>query len=253
MTATLLPLGPAGSGRPAAAVVEALGLPAGGAGARSPRPRVVAAMIASVDGRAVVDGSAAGLGHPADTALLRELRAAVDAILVGTGTLRAERYANLLDDDHRARRAGRGLAPEPLVATIARSGRVPVEVPLFAEPGARIEVYTEADVDRPASRGARVDVHRFPPGGAAPAAVLENLASARGVRSVLCEGGPTLLRALVAGGCVDDLMFTLAPVLVGGDEPSVLAGDALRPPARLALHAVHRAEAHVFIHYVQGP
>jgi riboflavin biosynthesis pyrimidine reductase len=248
-----LPLGPAGSARPAAAVVDALELSERGAAGDPPRPRVVAAMIASVDGRTSVEGSSAGLGHPADSALLRELRAAVDAILVGTGTLRAERYANLLDDGQRARRAERGLAPEPIVATMSRSGRVPVEVPLFAEPGARIEVYAEAEVAPPWSRGAQVEVHRLPPGGARPFAVLEPLAAARGVRSVLCEGGPTVLRALVAGGCVDHLMFTLAPMLVGGDAPAVLAGDALDPPARLALHGVHRGEEHLFMHYVPAP
>jgi riboflavin biosynthesis pyrimidine reductase len=250
VSATLLPLGPAGVARPAAEVVDALGLSDRGAAGHPPRPRVVAAMIASVDGRASVAGSSAGLGHPADSALLRELRAAVDAILVGTGTLRAERYANLLDDDQRARRAERALEPEPIVATIARSGQVPVEVPLFAEPGARIAVYAEAEVSRPWSRGAQVDVHRLPPGGAHPAAVLEHLAAAHDVRTVLCEGGPTLLRALVAGACVDDLMFTLSPMLAGGDAPALLAGDALDPPARLVLHDIHRAEEHLFMHYV---
>jgi len=249
VSATLLPLGPAGSARSAAAVVDALGL-SEPAEAERRRPRVVAAMIASVDGRASVEGGSAGLGHPADRALLRELRTAVDAILVGTGTLRAERYANLLDDDQRGWRAGRGLAPEPIVATIARSGQVPVEVPLFAEPSARIAVYAEAPVDGPWSHGAQVEVHRLGPGGARPAAVLEHLAATHGVRSVLCEGGPTLLRALVAGACVDDLMFTLAPMLAGGDAPALLAGDALDPPARLALHDIHRAEEHLFMRYV---
>jgi riboflavin biosynthesis pyrimidine reductase len=251
VSATLLPLGPAGSERPAAAIVEGLGLSATAAG-KPARPRVVAAMIVSVDGRASVDGSSAGLGHPADQALLRELRAAVDAILVGTGTLRAERYANLLDDDQRERRVQRRLDREPLVATISRSGDVPDDVPLFEEPGARIQVYTEAEVARVDARGAQVDVRGFPPGGAHPTAVLEHLVAALGVRSVLCEGGPTLLRALVAERCVDHLMVTLAPLLVAGDAATILAGETLRPPTRFALREVHRAEEHLFMHYVPG-
>jgi riboflavin biosynthesis pyrimidine reductase len=250
VSATLVPLGPVAAARPAVAIVEALGLSDGDAAGRRSRPRVVAAMIASADGRAAVEGSSAGLGHPADSALLRELRTAVDAILVGTGTLRAEAYAHLLDDDQRERRSGRGQPPEPIVATISRSGRVPVEVPLFAEPGARIQVYTEAEVGDLGSHGAQVDVHRFPAGGARPVAVLGHLASARGVRSVLCEGGPTLLRALVAAGCVDHVMLTLAPMLAGGAAPTVLDGDPLEPPARLALRQAHRAGEHLFMHYV---
>ncbi len=249
MSATLVPLGPAGAGRTPADVVAALGLDAG---RPDGRPQVAAAMIASADGRATVEGRSAGLGHPADTALLRELRTAVDAILVGPGTLRAERYADLLDDDQRERRAERGLAPEPLVATISRRGDVPVEIPLFAEARARIQVYTEADLDL-AGRGADVAVHRFPAGGATPAAALEHLAAERGVRSVLCEGGPTLLRALVAHRCLDHLLQTLAPLLAGGDGPNVLEGDALDPPAALCLRDVCRAGDHLFMHYVPVP
>jgi hypothetical protein len=105
--AGLRPLTETSTGWSARKVVRALGLRDHDAG----RPRVVAAMIASADGRVAVEGRSVGLGHPADRALLRELRTAVDAILVGTGTLRAERYANLLDDDQRAHRAAAGLSP----------------------------------------------------------------------------------------------------------------------------------------------
>jgi riboflavin biosynthesis pyrimidine reductase len=127
---------------------------------------------------------------------------------------------------------------------------VPDEIPLFAEPRARIQVYTEAGDAEVAARGAEVEVQRFRPGGATPVAALEHLATARGVRSVLCEGGPTLLRALVAASCIDHLLLTLAPLLAGGGAPNVLEGRPLDPPARLGLHAVHRAGDHLFMHYV---
>ena len=91
------------------------------------------------------------------------MRTAVDAILVGTGTLRAERYANLLDDDQRAHRAAAGLEPEPIVATISRRLDLPGDIPLLAEPTARVQVYTEADGEVP-SQGAWVAVQRFEPG-----------------------------------------------------------------------------------------
>src|SRR5512133_1228594 len=106
VTATLLQLGPVAGEQSAQAIVAGVGLSDGGVDGR---PRVAAAMIASADGRATVAGTSVGLGHPADRALLRELRTAVDAILVGTGTLRAEGYAHLLDDDQRERRAAAGL------------------------------------------------------------------------------------------------------------------------------------------------
>jgi len=243
-----MPLGPAGASRVAGAVVDGLGLD----GAASGRPSVAAAMVASADGRAAVAGRSVGLGHPADRALLRALRAAVDAILVGPGTLRAERYANLLDPDQRAARVEAGRPAHPLVATISRSGRVPVDIPLFAEPGVPIQVYTETAAEV-GSRGADVAVHRFAPGGARPGAALRHLHESRGVRSVLCEGGPTLLRALVDDACLDHLLLTLAPLLAAGAAPAPLEGEPLDPPARLELRAVHRADEHLFMHYVPLP
>src|ERR1700750_2591854 len=97
--AGLRPLTDTSTGWSARKVVRALGLRDPDSGGRA----VWAAMTPSPDGRVAVEGRSVGLGHPADRALLRELRTAVDAILVGPGTLRAERDANLLDDDQRAR------------------------------------------------------------------------------------------------------------------------------------------------------
>jgi riboflavin biosynthesis pyrimidine reductase len=247
---SLQPLDPAAPSRSAAAVVSDLRLrepfhrPAG-------RPRVVAAMIASADGRASVDGRSGGLGHPADRDLLRELRAGVDAVLVGSATLRAERYANLLDPPQRARRAAAGLPSQPLVATVSRRLDVPIDIGLFAEPDARVHVYTQAGGTL-AARRAEVAVHRLGAGALDLRSVLAHLGTELGAAAVLCEGGPTLLRRLVAERCLDDLMLTLAPMLVAGDEPTALAGPALRPPAGLRLRSVLRAEHHLVLHYAAG-
>jgi len=206
-------------------------------------------MIASADGRASVQGRSVALGHPADRALLRELRTGVDAILVGTGTMKAERYANLLDADQRAGRAAAGLPEHPTVVTVSRALELPVEVGLFSEPGRSILVYTESCAAAP-EVGADVEVVRLAPGTLALPALLADL-GARGVRGVLCEGGPTLLRELVVQGLLDDLLLTVAPWLIAGDAPTILEGAAELPEAgRLGLRDVHRAGDHLFLHYV---
>ena len=220
---TLRPLTDTSTGWSARKVVRALGLR--DATGRSRRPRVVASMIASVDGRASVQGRSVGLGHPADRALLRELRTAVDAILVGTGTLRAERYANLLDEDQRAHRMANGLEPEPVVATVSRRLDLPSDIPLLGESTARVQVYTEAEGEVP-SQGAWVAVHRFGARELSLPAILDHLHAERGAQVVLCEGGPTLLREVV-----------------------VLRGSALDPPAGMVLRDIHRADDHLFLHY----
>jgi riboflavin biosynthesis pyrimidine reductase len=205
-------------------------------------------MIASADGRATVEGRSVKLGHPDDRALLRELRTGVDAVLAGSATLRAERYARLLDPDQRALRAQRGQPEHPVVATVSRQVDLRAdEVPLLTEPGVPVQVYAErggsiagatADVDVEAL-GAPLDIRR----------ALRHLRRERGVRSVSCEGGPSLLRQLVEAACLDDLLLTVAPLLVAGDGPTPLSGPALVPPSELELRAVHQADGHLFLHY----
>lgn len=248
MLAELQQLGPVGEPAPAARVVEGLGL----RGEPRPpgRPRVVAAMIGSADGRATLEGRAGGLGNPADRAVLRSLRAACDAMLVGSATLIAERYATLLDPGQRDLRAASGLPPEPLMATISRGldGRL-FDVPLFREPAARLLVCTESQAELPAAP-AQVEALRTAPGTLTARACLEHLHAEHGARLVVSEGGPTLLRELLAEGLVDDLVLTIAPKLVAGDGPAVVQGAVLDPPRTLSLRAVLRGEDHLFLHYV---
>jgi riboflavin biosynthesis pyrimidine reductase len=245
--AALRPLADTSTGWSARKVVRALAVREPSR-ANPARPRVIAAMIASADGRIAVQGRSVGLGQPADRALLRELRSAVDAILVGAATLRAERYANLLDPDQRANRIASGLEPEPVVATVSRRLDMPTDIPLLAEPTARVQVYTESEGEVP-TQGAWVSAHRFEPGGLTMPAILEHLRSERGAQAILCEGGPTLLRELVAAHCIDDLLLTVAPLLVAGDAPTALSGAELEPPAPLTLRDIHRAGDHLFLHY----
>lgn len=246
----LRPLSDSGADWSARRVVRALGLREQPVGER---PRVVAVMIASIDGRTAIEGRSVALGHPGDRALLRELRAAVDAVLVGTATIAAERYANLLDPEQCEQRVAAGLEPMPIVATVSRRLDVPVDAPLFAEPEARIQVYTEAAGGMPAHPpgGAWVALHRFASERLSLRGVLEHLASERGVEVVACEGGPRLLGALAAEGCVDDLLVTISPVLAGGEASTLLTGPALDPPRRWRLAATYRADDHLFLHY--GP
>lgn len=194
-------------------------------------------MIASVDGRAAVAGRSVALGHPSDRELLRELRTASDAILVGTRTLAAERYANLLDPDQREHRRAAGLPEHPVVATISRKLALP-DIPLLHE-GVPVVAYTEAAGEAPPGVEVRV---------LAPLTIPALLADLD-MQLVLCEGGPALLLELVAQGCLDDLFLTVSPLLAAGEAPTILAGAALDPPHRLALDGIHRADDYLFLHY----
>ena len=63
-----------------------------------------------------------------------------------------------------------------------------------------------------------------------PKAVLECLATRYGIRSVLCEGGPSILSQLIGSGGVDELFLTISPLATGEqDAPRVIEGELGRP------------------------
>src|SRR4030088_2589800 len=103
------PLLPDGAPATAAEIVESLGLwrrPA----ASGERPRVMLNMVSTVDGRATLDGRSAPLSGRADREFFHALRAPVDAVIAGAGTMRTERYGRIIRDEGRRRlRLERGL------------------------------------------------------------------------------------------------------------------------------------------------
>ncbi|UGS34971.1 dihydrofolate reductase family protein [Capillimicrobium parvum] len=189
------------------------------------RETLVLNMVASLDGHTELRGRSGGIrGGQGDRELFHALRAHADAILVGTGTLRAERYGGWIRDERRREmRRAAGLGDEPVGATLTRRGEVPWGIPLFAESRSRVLVYTGARVDVPAETTADVEVVVLDDPD--PAVVVADL-RARGLRSILCEGGATLNAALLRAGVVDELHVALAPQLVGGADPlTVVAGE----------------------------
>ncbi len=249
MSAPLQPLGPSGPPQSVDAFVERMGLWEPPAGDDPERVRLIVGMIGSTDGHATVHGRAGGLSNSVDRLLLRTMRAPVDAMLVGAGTLIGEGYANLMDPPHRAARVARGLPPAPLLATISRRLDPKLEqIPLFAEAGQRILVLTESDAPV-TGRGADVEVERFAPGTLTARACLERL-KARGAGTVLSEGGPTLLHELLRERLVDQLVLTLSPLVVAGDGLSVVNGAVFDPPLELRLQDVTRADDLLVLRYV---
>jgi riboflavin biosynthesis pyrimidine reductase len=211
------------------------------------RPFLFLNMVATVDGRATRGGRAAELGSDADTLLLVELRAIADAVLIGTGTVRAEGYGKLVSNaDRIARRTAEGLAPTPVAVLISRSFDVPWGAPMFASPEQPVIVYTSADGEPPAV-AAPLELVRSD--DVSPAAVVADLRR-RGVRALLCEGGPTLNRGLLAAGVVDELFLTLSPLLTGEpDALQIVVGDVLGAPVELALEWMLRHEQELYLRY----
>jgi riboflavin biosynthesis pyrimidine reductase len=216
--------------------------------ARDDRPFVYLNMVASVDGRAAIEGRAHALGSDTDTLLLTELRTLADAVLIGSETLRAEGYGTLVRNPERvARREAAGRPATPIAVLLSRSFDLPWDAGLFAAADQPVIVYTGADAPQPPPVAAPLEVVRLP--DPSPAAALAELRS-RGARALLCEGGPTLNRALLAAGVVDELFLTLSPLLAGNKEaPRIVEGEDLPEPAQLALEWVLHHDGELYLRY----
>ncbi len=158
-------------------------------------PLVIAKAGLSLDGRLTrPPGEDRWLTSPRSRADAMRLRAQVDAILIGAGTLRG-------DDPQLTIRGVRGFAKkQPLRVVLTRSGRLPKSARVFTdEHRERTLVY----------RGKSLRI------------VLRDLAQ-RGCTSVMIEGGGELLGSAFDARLVDRVHFYIAPLLCGG--PDVIGG-----------------------------
>ena len=211
------------------------------------RPFVFVNMVSTLDGRAQVRGRTRELGDEADLEMLLELRALADAVLIGTGTLRAEGYARLVgSEQRRARREAAGLAADPTAVLLSRTLDLPWDAGLFADAGQPVLVYTGAEGEAPET-AAPVEIVRLPE--PSPAAALADLRR-RGIAALLCEGGPTLNSALLGAGLVDELFLTLAPLITGEAEAiRIVEGDGIEAALRARPVWVLRARGELFLRY----
>lgn len=221
----------------------------------SRRPYVLLNMASTADGRASVDGRAGPIGDRADSELLHGLRTVVDGLLVGAGTVRAERYARLLrgPEDRSLRREHR--LPEELSAYIVSASlHLDQEsVPLLGEPQAPVTLVTSSPAEL-AGCAASVRYLRCERDGVVDLeAALQRMRGEHGVRTLLCEGGPQLAAQLVSAGLVDELFLSIAPKLAGGEAHlRILAGAELQPPHQLELISLHEHRSSLFMRYRLG-
>jgi riboflavin-specific deaminase-like protein len=169
--------------------------------------------IATLSGHSQYVNGAEGLAH------LHRLRAIVDAVVVGAGTVRA-------DDPRLTVREVEG--PSPARVVIDPRGSLPASARAFADDGLRRLVITRQDTTLRCAEGIEAIALPDTDGVIAPIAILEALAR-RNLRRVLIEGGAKTLSHFLSAGCLDRLHIVVAPVIVG----SGIASLALPPIARM--------------------
>lgn len=210
--------------------------------------------VASADGAATVDDRSGGLGSPADTRLFGLLRTRADAILVGAGTARAEGYGPLVAmPEVLAQRHTRGQRPAPALVVVSRGLDLAPDDPLITGGSEPTVILTCAAAD-PQRRERLSAVTPVLVAGvdAVDLAEARRQLAARGLRRILCEGGPTLFAAALAARVVDELCLTTAPLLVGPGPPRIAVGAESRGSA-LRLRHLLEDDGYLFARYAVLP
>jgi len=195
---------------------------------RRGQPHAVGQLGLSLDGRIALDSGESRYinGHEALHHLHR-VRALVDAVIVGAGTV-------LADDPALTVRHCPG--PNPARVVIDPNGRVNAGARVWARDGARCVVFGGA-ADLPD----HVERHAAAPGPLCPHAIIAALRAA-GLARVLIEGGADTLGRFLAAAAVHELHLLYGRVILGSGK----AGIALPPPGALADATRPETITHVF-------
>jgi riboflavin biosynthesis pyrimidine reductase len=218
------------------------------------RSNFVMSLDGSVQGP---DGRSGSINTESDHHVFALQRALTDAILVGANTVRVEGYRAVdLEPWQLQIREQEGLAPYPVLAIISASADLdPVIATSAAGAGGAVMIITTAGKspdDLEPLRESGITVLEAE-GTALDLALIVDQLAGTGLARLLCEGGPRLHNALHAAGVVDEMLLTLAPVVVGGQGLRSTSGTALRVPTSFQLrHALYADDGALFISYRRG-
>ncbi|AIJ14541.1 MULTISPECIES: dihydrofolate reductase family protein [Streptomyces] len=216
-----------------------------------PLPHVLLSAAVSLDGYLDDTGpERLLLSSPADFDRVDGVRASVDAILVGGGTVRADNPRLLVNSaERRAARVADGRAEYPLKVTVSGSGELDPAARFWHTGGDKVLLTTDDGARRARALGIGADVVSL---GADLdwRAALEYLHDRRGVRRLMVEGGGTVHTQLLQQGLADELQLVLAPLFVGDPAAPRLFGPGAYQGGRLRLVETRRIEDVVLMRYL---
>lgn len=209
-------------------------------------------MVQSANGNTVIEGKASRLGTDVDRSVMRTLRSLADAVMVGGGTVRAEKLSLGLDDED--------TRPVPRAVILTNTGDFPLESNVVRDPRQDILVLLSDSAERGVERhlGRLAETRRVSAtesGAIDLPNALEIMKSEYGIHILLCEGGSSLNQALISANLADELFITMAPVLVGKtttedtEESQSVLQVRLEEPNPLRLISSHAVGDELFLRY----
>ncbi len=220
------------------------------------RPRVIANFAITADGKVSTrNHTPTGFTKPADKCRLQEIRALGDALLIGAGTVAADTMSmRLADADLRAQREARRAATEPLRVIVTNRGKLDSKAKVFQRGGAPRVIFSTRRMPEKtrAQLAPLADLWLFDAEIVDLSAALQILRKDYRVRTIVCEGGPTLFRSLLEIGAVDELRLTWASVVFGGAAAPTLTGlpgDFLPKTLRARLVKMEPGDGECYLTY----
>lgn len=215
------------------------------------RPWTRVTMLRTLDGGVAGPDSRSGsVSSAADRQILAEVRRLADAVVIGAGTLRVERYGPMRPrPDAVAERRSLGLADAPVLVVVTASLDLPWPDPVFTESARPPLVVTTETAPAPAG-SVRAELVRLP-GPRVGAGALIAALHQRGLTRLVCEGGPGLLGELTAAGLVDEVDLTLSPLAPAYGPGPGDAGPGVADPAGFELAQLLEHESFLFARYLR--
>jgi 5-amino-6-(5-phosphoribosylamino)uracil reductase len=201
-----------------------------GAASTNARPFVSATFAMTVDGKITTRkfGPVDFTSREDKTHLFRQ-RALADAVLVGHSTLKRDNVRLGLPAELREERIACGQTPSPIRVIVSNEGKIDNRLKIFQSGPATagpIVIFSTNRMPQRVQKALRdkADLHLSKSHDVDLAGMLRTLRQKYNVRTVACEGGPTLFRSLLEQGLIDELNLTIAPYLFGGAGAPTLTG-----------------------------
>jgi riboflavin-specific deaminase-like protein len=191
------------------------------------RPSVVATFAMTADGKVTTKNfGPVDFTSREDKLHLFRQRAMADAVLIGHTSLKRDNVRLGLPVDLQQARIKRKQSPAPLRVIVSNKGRIDHRLKIFQSTVSPILIFSTTRMPKKIQTAlkAKATLHLTESDEIDFAAMLETLRSKYKVRKVACEGGPTLFRALLERGLIDQLNLTIAPYMFGGARAPTLTG-----------------------------
>jgi len=194
---------------------------------RISRPFVAATFAMTVDGKITTKNfSPVDFTSREDKLHLFRQRALADAVLIGHTSLKHDNVRLGLPAELQQARIKRKQTPAPLRVIVSNKGRINRRLKIFRSTSSPILIFSTTQMPRKTQTalGEKAILHLAESEEVDLAEMLRILRSQYHVRTVACEGGPTLFRSLLERDLVDQLNLTIAPYMFGGASAPTLTG-----------------------------